>query len=399
MYTPSYWGPGAPKRFSYDDHYKAAGYDSEIWLELKEKNKTAVWGHFILPMSGGAPAYLPNPKLIMPSNSINSGTGTANNMLQSESALATYKFDYKTPIAYYTDSTGVRYFYFMSYLDKTTSLTATAVSACPARTVKDMGLRNCWDAGIVPHGYKEFFGTGLRTNFALWTAVCWMLIFFVWTNGAENDTKIDDRFRENYWTLHPVYSCYQFGSETYTKTSRLCLWVTTIGIQQFLVSIFFYNSVNNTKVSLLFYTIAGGFISWAVSIPLTYLLAIPLQYVYGAHNEYARLYRGNKDVKYRDFITDQYALKKIRLYFIFYFMMLCVSVGVFTASIALIQDLERNDMWHWLASAGGAWAFDMFFADVFIVFLGGTGMLKFLRLRGYYIDYDVDVKMRSLDME
>jgi len=287
----------------------------------------------------------------------------------------------------------------MAYFNNATVLTTTEKKACPAVAVKDMSLRNCWGTGIVS-GYKEFVGTGLRTNFALWTSIIWMLIFFVWTNGAENDTPINDKFANNYWTLHPLYSTMQFGSETYTKTSRLCLWVTTIAIQQFIVSIFYYNSVNNSNVGKITYIVAYAFIAWGVSVPLTYLLAHPLMSIYNSHVEYARVYRGNKDVKYREYVTDQYEMGKIKLYFRFYIILLGTVILSFVASVGLIQDMEMNDHWHWLASAGGCWLFDMLIMDVLICLLGGVpSLLKVLRMRGYYIDYDLDVKMRYLDMD
>lgn len=129
-----------------------------------------------------------------------------------------------------------------------------------------MSLRNCWDTGIVT-GYGEFVGTGLRTNFALWTAVSWMLIFFVWSNGAENDSKLSDRFNHNLWTLHPLYSIWQYGSDQFNKTSRLCVMLGTISIQQLIVSIFYYNSVNKSDISMYTYIIGWAAISYVISIP------------------------------------------------------------------------------------------------------------------------------------
>jgi hypothetical protein len=122
--------------------------------------------------------------------------------------------------------------------------------------------------------------------------------------------------------------------------------------------------------------------------------------IYGTHALYARDYRNNKDVKHRDFITDQYELSKIRLYFRFYFILLCVTVICFTVSVFLIQHLEANDQWHWFASVGGCWLLDMLIMDFVIVGLGcSTMLLEILKQRGYYIDYELDQKMRSLEME
>lgn len=122
--------------------------------------------------------------------------------------------------------------------------------------------------------------------------------------------------------------------------------------------------------------------------------------IYDTHAKYARDFRNNKDVKHRDFITDQYELSKIRLYFKFYFILLCCTVICFSASVFLIQHLEPNDHWNWFASVGGCWLLDMLIMDLLIVGLGKVPVFfRVLRQRGYYIDYDLDQKMRSLEME
>ena len=97
------------------------------------------------------PGFTPAPTPTVGSNTLLS----ANNFLQTDSPLATFRFDYDVPMAHYIDSAGVKYFYFMGWMNFATIFTATEATKCPAVTVTDMSLRNCWDTGIVT-GYGEF---------------------------------------------------------------------------------------------------------------------------------------------------------------------------------------------------------------------------------------------------
>lgn len=282
------------------------GYNGELRLEIRENKKTTTWGYLILPLSAD-----PTSTHLKVRSDV---TLAANNLIQTESALATYSLNYKTPMVHYTDTAGMKYFYFMSYILSTSVLTTTTSTECPEITVDTMDLRNCWDIGIV-EGYKNFVSTGIRTNFSLWIFIALMLLFFGWTNSAENNTPMADRFKDNTWTLHPLYSVWNYGSEQFTKTSRLALWVSTLVLQQFIISIFYKVSVNKDSVSLYTNIFVWAAVTWAISIPISYIFAIPLVKIYQAHREYAYSYRNNKDIKYRDFITDRYEGLKIRLYF------------------------------------------------------------------------------------
>jgi len=137
---------------------------------------------------------------------------------------------------------------------------------------------------------------------------------------------------------------------------------------EFVVSIWYYNSVNE-DINMWFYIIVSGIVGWAISIPITYICGSYLIRIYGAHEDYAEKYRKNKDPKYRDYITDQYELYKIKRYQEFYWVMICLNIGFMIASIALIQHMELNDHWAWFASVGGAWIWDGLICDVFIVYM------------------------------
>jgi len=129
--------------------------------------------------------------------------------------------DYFSPLIHYKDSSDTRYFYFLNYIDGSSVFDATLESYCPAVKAKDIYFRNCWDNVGLHNGYKDFVSTGLRTNFGLWIFIGIMLIFFIWTNGAERVTKPDPKHENNHWLLHPLYSVLQFGSEEFTKTARM----------------------------------------------------------------------------------------------------------------------------------------------------------------------------------
>jgi hypothetical protein len=139
--TPNY-------HFRFSPFVPATGYKGELRLELRDKTATTTWGWFIIPLSGGATiptGFRPAPKPEVGS----SGTLSANNFLQTDSPLATFRFDYEIPLAHYEDDKGVKYFYFMGWMKSDTAFTFTSTTKCPAVNVTDMSLRNCWDTGIV----------------------------------------------------------------------------------------------------------------------------------------------------------------------------------------------------------------------------------------------------------
>lgn len=62
--------------------------------------------------------------------------------------------------------------------------------------------------------------------------------------------------------------------------------------------------------------------------------------------------------------------------------------------------MELNDHWHWFASLGCVWGLDLFILDMLICCLGKhPAFLKIFRMKGYYIDYELDCKMKTLDMD
>lgn len=97
------------------------------------------------------PGFTPAPSPTLGSDV----TASANNFLQTDSPLATFRFDYEIPLAHYEDDKGIKYFYFMGWMNFATKFTATPAVKCPAVNVTDMSLRNCWDTGIV-QGYGDF---------------------------------------------------------------------------------------------------------------------------------------------------------------------------------------------------------------------------------------------------
>jgi hypothetical protein len=145
--TPNY-------HFRFSPFAPTKGYNGELRLELRDKTATTTWGWFIIPLSGAAATptgFKPAPKPQVGSNN----ALPANNFLQTDSPLATFRFDYEIPLAHYEDDKGVKYFYFMGWMDSATVFDASVTKKCPAVNVTDMSLRNCWDTGIV-QGYGDF---------------------------------------------------------------------------------------------------------------------------------------------------------------------------------------------------------------------------------------------------
>jgi len=99
--------------FSYSHTNRASGYNSELWLQLTKNLESEPWGYFIIPLSAASTATT------LAQTSINSSaTPTSvpvNNMLTTSGPLATFESSYNTPLAYYTGTNGIRYFYFMEY--------------------------------------------------------------------------------------------------------------------------------------------------------------------------------------------------------------------------------------------------------------------------------------------
>lgn len=364
-----------------------SGYSRELHLGLSLNGD--FWGNIIFPMSSTG-INLVNAS---PNAALN-----AFNLLQTETAINTLNFKYNgvtTPMLYYKNTDGTRNIFILQYLANTSVLTAfsDSQSFCPLFNVTQSQFVNCWDNAIAV-GYGEIVSTSLRTNPAMWCFVFLLLVFFVWTNGAEKGGHLGAHLKDNSWTLHPWYSVLNYGTDEFTKTSRIALLTTTCACQEFFTSWSYYIWVNRSHNPHLYIWITP-FAVWAISIPFTYWFASWLTVIYDCHEVYANKYKKNEDPKARELYTEQWELTKIKRYFSYYMKLMIINLFFFIASMCLCQHLELNDVGHWCGSLALTCFFDWAVADVICVFLH----ISLFRKRGYYLNYDLAVKMQSLEFE
>lgn len=224
-------------------------------------------------------------------------------------------------------------------MNSATVFDAIAKTECPQITVDSVAYRNCWDTSL-QQGYLDFVSTGIRTNFALWIFIGLMLIFFVYSNSAENETALSQVFEDNnVWFLNPLWSIWNYGSIEYNKKARMALLLTTMGCQEFVVSIVYKLCVKQGE-NIYGYIFGYSFIAWGVSMIVTYLLGSFLHRMYQATDKYADDYKRNKNPKFRDYLTDKYDLLIIQTKFEFYSIALALNTLFFIGSIALTQHME-----------------------------------------------------------
>lgn len=85
----------------------------------------------------------------------------------------------------------------------------------------DILMRNCLDSQL---GFNQetspFFVSLTKFNNGIWVYGGLMIFFFIFTLGAEPDEKINQKYKNNSMTFHPIYSVRNTGHDGFTKTSR-----------------------------------------------------------------------------------------------------------------------------------------------------------------------------------
>lgn len=234
----------------------------------------------------------------------------------------------------------------------------------------------------------SFFQNKTRYNTGFWAVIVFVLLYFVQALYSEKDLQhVDETFKDNAWTLFPMYSIWTTGGDHFTKNARLCVWWVTLGAQMTFQMIFFVNLKDKIVTAE-----NGGFIVYAAfanvaSWPINYIAGAFFSYNQGLQREkYIGLKKGEIDVQINT------------AWFIFYFP--CYAALAFAVVITAWQgsyQTTAEGAW-WLLGLLIGFGIDCIL-DLLIVGVAkcAPGTISWWKKRGYWFDYELYMAVKKYE--
>jgi hypothetical protein len=273
--------------------------------------------------------------------------------------------------------------------------TFSTIEDCPASDAPaPTGDKFNYDCLLGEEPYSKYFLNQMTYDWPLWWMIFVVLTFVFVTNFQSNHMVFEERFRDNYWTFHPLYSVNHCASEViFTRRSRMTqmyLIFCAIGFFNALMTKRYIEQSSEPDQPLALRLTVFPIFSIIFSIFSAYIAGIILNFSYRSHQNYIdQIQHADTHQSKKEVVEIYEASKYRRLYFFFIFTAM-LSLFYLAMSIWFLYSFKLENQGWWLLQVVIAIAFDWIVLDILIVFLARISFLKSLfKLRGFWFDYEL----------
>ncbi len=242
--------------------------------------------------------------------------------------------------------------------------------------------------------FTDYFLNQLTYNWPMWFLVIGSLLFVFTTNFLKNGMTMEEKYKNNFKTFHPLYSLHECSSETiFTKRSRIAqifIIITAIAFFNALMTRRYIEKDDQPDQPLALRLTVFPIFSIIFSIFVAYITGILLSIFYRCHRNYITNIKGANTHDEKKHVLENYEASMYQRLFAFY--IICVFVAIFFMAMStwFLYGYKLENQGWWLLQVVIAVCFDWLVLDVLIVFLARISFLaSIFKIRGFWFDYDL----------
>lgn len=269
------------------------------------------------------------------------------------------------------------------------------VDDCPESDApKPTGDQFNYDCLLGEQKYSEYFMNKMTYDWPVWWMIFIVLTFVFVTNFVSNHMVFEERYRDNYWTFHPLYSIHHCASDViFTSRSRLAqmyIIFCAIGFFNALMTKRYVEKTNEADQPLGLRLTVFPIFSIIFSIFTVYITGFFLNIYYKCHQTYIDDIKQADSHQAKKKVFEAYEASRYRRAYFYYILGAAVSLFFLAFTVWFLYGFKLENQGWWLLQVVIAVAFDWIVLDILIVFLARIKFLKALfKIRGFWFDYEL----------